>query len=332
VIADDPCPQLADLAALTDLAPLTDLAAPAEPVDPAGLAPLPEASVVAIEPPGKEPGTWAGSASAVYDGSGVVLAYRVRRPIGQGRGYAVVIARSADGVDFETIQVITRQDMDTESLERPALVLTPDGTWRVYLSCATWGTKHWRVELLEAPAPDAFVPGRRTVVLPGDAANAVKDPVIVNHGGTWHLWASVHPLADAANTDRMTTCYATSPDGVGWTWDGHALMPRAGEWDARGVRVSAVQFTPDGVVAYYDGRATAGENYEERTGVAVGTSPASLTAVGRAPVAAPPASWAPGEVRGLRYLSIVDLPDGRRRLYYELTRPDGLHELRTELR
>jgi hypothetical protein len=335
VIADDPRPQLSDLAPLTDLAPLSDLAAPpdlARRADPVGLAPSPELSVVAIEPPGTEPGTWAGSASAVYDGSGIVLAYRVRKPIGQGRGYAVVIARSGDGVEFETIQVITRRDMDTESLERPALVLTPDGSWRVYLSCATWGTKHWRVELLEADAPDAFVPGRRTVVLPGDAANAVKDPVIVHHEETWHLWASVHPLADPANTDRMTTCYATSADGVGWTWSGRALMPRPGEWDARGVRVSAVQFTPVGVVAYYDGRATAAENYEERTGVAVGASPARLTAVGHGPVAVPPASWAPGEVRGLRYLSIVDLPDGRKRLYYELTRADGLHELRTELR
>ena len=47
--------------------------------------------------------------------------------IGHGRGYAVAIARSADGVHFETIQVITRDEMDTESLERPALVRTPSG-------------------------------------------------------------------------------------------------------------------------------------------------------------------------------------------------------------
>jgi hypothetical protein len=289
--------------------------------------PLPERSVVAIAPPGPEAGTWAGAPSAVADGDGIVLAYRLRRPAGQGRGYAVAIARSADGVHFETIQVIGKQEMDAESLERPALVLTPEGTWRLYLSCATWGTKHWRVELLEAAAPDAFVASQALVVLPGDSDSAVKDPVIINHAGTWHLWASVHPLADPASTDRMVTDYASSLDGLDWTWHGHALTPRPGEWDARGVRVSAVRYSPDGIVAYYDGRASAAENFEERTGVATGTSPASLTAVGSGPTAA-----APTGAGGLRYLDIVDLGDGRERLYYEMTRADGLHELRTELR
>ena len=166
----------------------------------AGLAPSPELSVVAIEPPGSEAGTWAGAPSAVRDGDQILLAYRLRRPIGHGRGYAVAIARSGDGVHFETIQVITRDEMDTESLERPALVRTPSGAWRLYVSCATWGTKHWRVELLEASAPDAFDARQRAVVLPGDATTAVKDPVIRHEAGTWHLWASVHPLDDLASS------------------------------------------------------------------------------------------------------------------------------------
>ena len=288
--------------------------------------PFPETSVVAIAPPGSEPGTWAGAPSAVADDDGIVLAYRLRNPVHQGRGYAVAIARSADGVRFETIGMITKELMDTESLERPALVRTDDGRWRLYLSCATWGTKHWRVEMLEAGTPAEFTADERKVVLPGGPYWAVKDPVIVIQDGTWHLWASVHPLDDPANTDRMTTDYATSQDGISWTWHGHALSPRPGEWDARGVRVSAVRFTPDGVTAYYDGRASAEENYEERTGLAAGALPGSLSATGSAPVAEAPGGG------GLRYLSIVDLAGDRQRLYYELTRLDGLHELRTELR
>jgi hypothetical protein len=295
--------------------------------EPTGQPPIPALSRVAVEPPGTWPGSWAGAPSAVLTGDEILLAYRLRKPTECGRGVAVVVARSADGENFETIQTIGKDEVDAESLERPALVLTPDGTWRLYLSCATWGTKHWRVEMLEASAPDKLAAGKHYMVLPGDATHAVKDPVIVQRAGTYHLWASVHPLDDPASTDRMTTEYATSADGVDWTWHGTALAPRPGEWDSRGVRVTAVRFTPDGVVAYYDGRASAEENYEERTGLATGSSPEQLTAVGLAPVAESPAGG-----QGLRYLSVLQLGDGRERLYYEMTRPDGLHELRTELR
>jgi hypothetical protein len=288
--------------------------------------PDPARSVSVIRPVGG-PGSWAGAPSAVADDRGIVLAYRLRRPPGEGRGHTVVVARSSDGEHFQTIQAITKDEMDAESLERPALALTQDGTWRLYLSCATWGTKHWRVEVLEAAAPDAFDPARRSVLLPGDASRAIKDPVITWHDGEWHMWACVHPLADPDQTDRMWSEYAVSTDGLDWIWRGPALSPRPGEWDARGARVSAVRFGPDGVLAYYDGRATAAENFEERTGVAFGSTPGSLTAFGPGP-----AAQAPHAGHGLRYLSVVPLPDGRQRLYYEMTRVDGAHELRTELR
>ena len=289
--------------------------------------PRPDRAVVAVPPPGREPGTWAGAPSAVLCNGDIYLAYRLRRPIGEGRGYAVAVARSADGVSFQTILTVGKDQMATESLERPALVRTPDGLWRLYLSCATTGSKHWRVELLEARDPAGFDPRQRQVVLPGDEKkSAVKDPVIVHHGGQWHLWASVHPLTDPAHTDRMATDYATSSDGVDWTWHGTALAPRPGEWDARGVRIAAVRMNGESVLAYYDGRASAAQNYEERTGIAVGRNPAELEAVSSAGVAGSP------DGRGLRYLDIVDLGDRRERWYYEVTRADGAHELRTELR
>jgi hypothetical protein len=292
------------------------------------MVPRPGESAVAVAPPGDGPGHWAGAPSAFEWDGGIYLAYRLRRPLGLGRGYAVEVARSADGERFEKLLTITKEEAGAESLERPALTRTPAGVWRLYLSCGTYGTKHWRVELLEAASPAEFDPRQRRVTLPGDTKTAVKDPVIVHRDGMWHLWACCHPLEIPDETDRMVTEYATSPDGWEWTWHGTALSGRPGEWDARGVRVTAVELATNKVIAYYDGRATAEENYEERTGVAIGPEPTSLTVLSEhGPLVESP--YRPG---GFRYLDIVPLPDGRRRLYYEMARADQAHELRTELR
>lgn len=287
--------------------------------------PDPASAVVVKAAAGSGGQSWVGSPSAVRVGDEIIMAYRLRDAA--RRGYAVEIARSADGVRFQTLTSITKEQMGCESLERPALVRTKDGIWRLYLSCATFGTKHWRVELLEALAPEDFDPASRRVILPGDSRLAVKDPVVVEHAGRWHLWASVHLLDDPNQTDRMRTDYATSTDGVTWTWRGTALAPRPGEWDARGVRIAAVRFSEDGVTAFYDGRATAQQNCEERTGIAEGAEPGALAALGTRCVAeAGHAGY------GLRYLTVVDLGDGRERLYYELTNDRGSHDLVTELR
>ncbi len=299
------------------------------------LLPCPDDAVIAVEPPGQGSGYWAGAPSAVAADGGVYLAYRLRRPVGSGRGYAVGIAFAADGVHFgDPLTVIAKEEVDTESLERPELVQLPAGGWRLYLSCATTGTKHWRVEATDAAHPAEFDVRRRGVVLPGDPRKrAVKDPVITYHGGRWHMWATIHPLADPDATDQMTTEYATSQDGLDWTWQGTALSGRPGEWDSRGTRVTAVRFAGAGpypVIAYYDGRASAAENYEERTGVALGTDPAALIATSRP--GAGPAVASPHHSGGLRYLDLVDLPDGRTRLYYEMAQPDGSHALVTEVR
>ena len=143
---------------------------------------------------GPRPGPLGRAASALLDDDGSVwLAYRLRRPLGDGRGVGVVVARSVDGVRFESVAEVGRETFGAASLERPALVRRPGGGWRLYLSCATPGSKHWWVEALDADTPAALPGGRRTVV-PGSSELAVKDPVVLVDDEGWWMWLCCHPL------------------------------------------------------------------------------------------------------------------------------------------
>src|SRR6476619_1518953 len=92
---------------------------------------------VVVPAPDAGPGNWAGAASAVVVDDDVYLTYRVRRPLTAGRGVSTVVARSSDGVRFETICEVWRDDFGAESFERPVVIRTLEGVGRLYVSCAT---------------------------------------------------------------------------------------------------------------------------------------------------------------------------------------------------
>ncbi len=259
-------------------------------------------------------GNWIGAASALVHGDYIYLAYRDRHPVDKGRGNRAYVARSPidNGVHFDTLCAIDREDMDAESLERPALDVTPDGDWDLYLSCATFNSKHWRIERLRAGRPQGFTARTRKTVFPGSAAFGIKDPVLVR-GQDLHIWATLHPLTEGdENADQMISVDAYSGESV--------MTPEPGTWYSRGTRITAVA----GEYAYFDGRASAAENYEERTGIAKWDGSRYI------PVAGPASS--PFGGGALRYVSAVALPTGGLRLYYESATKYGSHELRTELR
>jgi hypothetical protein len=259
-------------------------------------------------------GNWIGAASALVHGDHIYLAYRDRHPVEQGRGNRAYVTRSAidDGIHFETLCAIDKQDMDAESLERPALDVTPDGDWLLYLSCATFNSKHWRIELLRAGRPEDFSARTREVIFPGSAEFGIKDPVILR-GAELRIWATEHPLTEGdENADKMISVAAGTGQVV--------MVPDPGTWYSRGTRITAVV----GEYAYFDGRASAAENFEERTGIARWDGSRYVPVAG--PVSSPFGGGA------LRYVSVAALPDGHSRLYYESATEYGSHELRTELR
>jgi len=283
-----------------------------------------DGAVTVVEAPGTGPGNWAGAPSAtVVDGS-VYLAYRVRRPLDAGRGVATIVARSEDGVTFETVAEVTRDRFGAESFERPVLVRVPGGGWRLYLSCATPGSKHWWIEAVDADTLAGLSGGTRTVVLPGDETEGVKDPVIVVDDAGWRMWVCCHPLDVPGAEDRMTTRYATSRDGLSWELHGRVLVPTPGTWDARGARMTAV-LSEEPLTVLYDGRATAEENWHEVTGVA-------REEHGRlVPDPGGPVARSPVGDGAFRYVTAVTMPDGATRFYFEASREDGAHDLMTSL-
>jgi hypothetical protein len=271
---------------------------------------------LAAPAPGHGPQHWAGSSSAARDEDGsFVVAYRVRMTAKQYA--ATVVARSEDGANLETVVTLDKDRFNAMSMERPALVRTETGKWRIYVCSATPNSKHWWIDVLEAETPEGFADAEARTVFPGDDLTAVKDPIVQRVDGGWQAWICCHPLDEADEEDRMTTAYARSADGFEWEWHGTALAPRPGRWDSRGARVSTV--LPDGRAAY-DGRATKDENWFERTGLAgPGGEPGKLVQTNDAPSS------------HCRYLDVLPLPGGGYRIWYEAPLPGESHELRTEL-
>jgi hypothetical protein len=281
--------------------------------------PLPGSGDATIAVPAPRPGTgyWAGSpGAALYEDGTFVIAYRIREGVGPEDGASTVVARSEDGEHFNTVATLEKSRFGAMSMERPAIVRTDSGRWRLYVCCATPGSKHWWIDVLDADDPAKLESADARTVFPGDDTVGVKDPIVRRRNSGWEAWICCHPLDEPDEEDRMTTAYATSDDGLDWQWRGTVLSPRPGTWDARGARLTAV--LADGRAAH-DGRATKEENWFERTGLARMTQNGKFEQIGDAPVA------------NVRYLDVVPLPDGSFRLYYEAPLPDDSHELRTEL-
>jgi hypothetical protein len=283
--------------------------------------PLPGSApaVVVARSPGSGRGYWAGAPCVLLDDSGddageFVIGYRVRH--GNDGVDQNVVARSADGETLSTVFTLDASQFGVRWMERPALVRTEQDGWRMFVCTGDPQTKAWQIHLLEADDLAGLASAEPRPAFPSDARRAVKDPIVRRHGSRWEAWICCHPLDVPGAEDRMSTAHATSDDGLHWREHGTVLAGRPGMWDARGARLTEI--LPDGR-ACYDGRATVEENWFERVGLARTTPDGKLDPLGGAPVA------------DVRYLTVLPLPTGSYRIYYEARLPDESHELRTEL-
>ena len=310
-----------------------------------GVAPLfsPEEGTTVIEPPDAAEGNWAGAPCALLDREAgqFYLYYRVRKPR-PSRGGEARIAASRDGVKFETIWSVTKEQLNSPSIERSALVKCLDGQYRLYISYVDGQDNQWRVDMLEADSPDAFDPSRRENVLTAQDINAegVKDPVVFVIGRQYYMILSyaprpesvtvgdkdaMHATGDVFDTGitKSSTGLALSTDGRHFEWQGDVFYPPKDGWDSFITRIGCVVYTPPVFTAFYDGNNDPEINYEEQTGLALSFDLKTFQSITRSK----PILTSPHGTGSLRYVDAV-LVDNEMHYFYEYARADGSHELR----
>lgn len=299
----------------------------------------PTAGSIVFAPERNEEGYWVGCPGILHDGEQFWLTYRQRRPRGAEaeRGWRCAVARSKDGLHFEDVWQVHKDQLNTPSMERFCLLPKPGGGYRLYISYVDPADNRWRIDALEASAPDRLDIRAAAAVLTAASTGTegVKDPYVLQTGPVFHLFASyatphsglspeAHATADIYNVGATThpTGYATSLDGMNFEWHGTALEVGEG-WDRYQARLNSIVPICGGYVGFYDGSAGKHENYEERCGIAISSDLSrwhSLSTT-RPWVVSPRASGS------VRYVDAIVL-DAAWWIYYEMTRPDGAHELR----
>jgi hypothetical protein len=298
----------------------------------------PASGILIMEPERNENGCWVGCPTVLHDGGRFWLTYRRRRPRGveAERGWRCAVAASTDGIRFEDVWQIHKDELGTTSMERFCLFRRA-GVFQLFLSYVDPQDNRWRIDRIEAEEPARFAIGHAAPVLSAASTETegVKDPYVVQIGPVTYLFASyaaahpglksdAHASADIYNVGATThpTGLATSLDGREFRWHGPVLA--VGEsWDRYQARLNSIVPVLGGFVGFYDGSASHHENYEERCGIAVSSD---LFRWRRLSVDKP---WVVS-TRGTGSVRYVDalLIDREWWIYYEMSRADGAHELR----
>jgi hypothetical protein len=190
---------------------------------------------IALDPPDFEPGSWIGAGCSLFDPvmEEFLLTARPRKAAGGVRGYAAEIYRSADGVTFQRVVSLSKEEvcrksgLRIDSIEGTQLLRAPEsGRWHFYLSVNTeaefvWGGLHWETLLLTAG--DLGGPWEATgiVLSTGSAYDAyqARDSSIGIIDGRW---LCLYKARDRGRTVRPAL--AVSTDGVTWQKQGPLTM------------------------------------------------------------------------------------------------------------
>ena len=284
---------------------------------------------VVLEPDENTPEWWAGAPSVVRADDGTFfLAARLREgdsPRGR-RGYEVRVLRSADGVAFEPVAHVRREDVPIPGFERPALIRDArTGRYKLYV-CGPWQDGPWCImKLADVDDPADFdaatchpVLTRHDVEVHG--LGGFKDPFILWTAGQYHML-----VIGYGRVER--TYHLVSDEGIAWTPVGGGLAFDVGGWHNFYTRPACLVPTGAGYLFVYEGSHVTWHDppYNIATGLAYSLD--LETFVDLTPDAPLLKSTTPGDYHTWRYSHWLRVGD-ELWAYAEVARPNNTNEIR----
>jgi hypothetical protein len=168
----------------------------------------------------------------LHDGEQFWMSYRRRRPRGveAERGWRCAVAKSQDGVRFEDVWHVHKDELKTTSMERFCL-FSSGPEFQLFLSYVDPQDNRWRIDMLAASEPGAFDIKQAVPVLTAASTGTegVKDPYVLQIGPVTYLFTSYAEARPGMGADAHTTAdiynvgATTHPSGVATSLDGKAF-------------------------------------------------------------------------------------------------------------
>ena len=285
---------------------------------------------VILAPDRDVPEWWAGAPSVLRGGDGRFhLAARMREgdsPRGR-RGYEVRILSSDDGISFEPVASVRREDVPIGVFERPALVGPPGAEgFRLYV-CGPWREGPWCIMRLEdvADPGDFDAASCRPVLTPADCGpagpEALKDPFVIHTAGRYHM------LVIGLKDGFERTYHFTSDDGDDWQPAGEGPAFDLGGWHDYFTRPACLLPVGVGYLLVYEGSSADWRDpvYNIATGLAWTTNLEHFTDL--TPAAPLLRSTTPSDYHTWRYSHWLWVGE-ELWAYAEVARPNNTNEIR----
>ncbi len=217
-----------------------------------------------LKPEKDAPEYWAGAPSVVQDENGIFwMAARMRSPEHPRglRGYEIRILRSDDGINFEKVHEIRREQVPIPGFERPAILIDPQTKKFKLYACGPWQEGPWSiVKFDDADDPTQFKANTAKPVIQAPPKKydrdvsvlEYKDPFIIFANGSYHCYVTGY----IRRNERLF--HYKSDDGENWEPVGDVnepIMDLSG-WHNFFIRPASVVPLGVGYLFIYEGSST----------------------------------------------------------------------------